>query len=848
VGSSLPAGFRQTQLASGLNNPSVVAFSPNGDIWIGEQAGSIVIYHHGAILPKPAITIPRVYSQGETGVLGLAFDPKFATNGYIYVSYTANVTSHGVTTPLARLSRFTASGNTVDPASEKVFYQGNQAQNQHHAANTVKIGPDGKLWWSVGDNVPSISNAQALTNIYGKILRFNLDGSIPKGNPYMHVPDAVPAIWATGVRNVFRFTFLPNGRPMAENTGSPGVADAWEDLYLVRGGDNWGWPYYSGYCGSCGYVNPTYEYGHIPVDGAASAIAAYSGTAFPKAYNHTVFVGDYNIRGIQAINFDPTYHTATSATFFDTNAGTIADLEEGHDGNLYFVSIFEGTLSKISAPGPFPPTAKATATPDAGRAPLTVQFSSAGSSDPYGKPLTYAWKFGDGGTSTSANPSHVYAANGTYTATLTVSNGTHSGTATTRVTVGKSPSTASITAPATYDAGDTVSFSGTATDPVDGTLPGYDYRWKVDFYRNGVADPSYYAEVAVPFYGAAAGTSGKFTVPTDPYQVRGSFYRITLTVTDSRGLQTVVTKDLHPNLTSFTVTPNVPGAGYYVDGTWHTGTFTTQDVVGAKHVLTGMPLAQVIGGKRYRFHGWADGSALTDLFTSAATAGSYTASYEPVQTAIPSPWKSTDIGAPITAGTAGYAAGTKTFYVDGAGADEFTGNDQSHFVYQTMPGNGTIIARVRYQTNSDPWAKAGLMIRQSTTTGAHWVDALVTPDVSPNTPNINGIGCNAHGCLSPLPAVIPKVGNGVREQTYTGSESAGPTLPGYANPNKWLKLTRNGSIFTSFESTDGVHWTSIGSQTVPMTGTVDIGLFVTSHNIGEVSAVALDHVTITPGP
>src|SRR6202035_5806108 len=101
-----------------------------------------------------------------------------------------------------------------------------------------KVGPDGKLWWSVGDNVPSISNAQALGNIYGKVLRFNLDGTVPADNPYVNVAGAVPAIYADGARNMFRFTFLPTGQPFTENTGSPGVADAWEDLYLIPPGDN----------------------------------------------------------------------------------------------------------------------------------------------------------------------------------------------------------------------------------------------------------------------------------------------------------------------------------------------------------------------------------------------------------------------------------------------------------------------------------------------------------------------------------------------------------------------------------------------------------------------------------
>ncbi|MGZ3999839.1 MAG: PQQ-dependent sugar dehydrogenase, partial [Mucilaginibacter sp.] len=127
-------------------------------------------------LSTPLVTLPNVYYALETGLLGLALDPSFATNGYVYISWVVNVTKSGTTQPFSRLSRFTVVNNAIDLTTEKIYYQGNQAQNVHHPGQTVKIGPDGKLWWSVGDNVPSITNAQTLTNIYGKMLRFNLDG------------------------------------------------------------------------------------------------------------------------------------------------------------------------------------------------------------------------------------------------------------------------------------------------------------------------------------------------------------------------------------------------------------------------------------------------------------------------------------------------------------------------------------------------------------------------------------------------------------------------------------------------------------------------------------------------
>jgi regulation of enolase protein 1 (concanavalin A-like superfamily) len=140
--------------------------------------------------------------------------------------------------------------------------------------------------------------------------------------------------------------------------------------------------------------------------------------------------------------------------------------------------------------------------------------------------------------------------------------------------------------------------------------------------------------------------------------------------------------------------------------------------------------------------------------------------------------------------------------------------------------------------------------------GASFVDALVTPDVSPNTPNINGVGCDANGCLSALPPVTPAMGYGVRMQ-YSGSKSHTPaTYPsGFTDPNKWLKLQKTGNTFTSWLSSDGVHWTQIGIATVAMTGPVTFGLFDTSHNIGQDSTAAFDNVSVTgvappppPGP
>lgn len=840
----VPPGFTQTLVASGLAKPTVIAFAPNGDIWIGEQSGAIVVSHNGVIQSNPVVTL-KVDATIERGLLGLAFDPNFASNGFIYVSY---VTA----TDFSQVSRLTVVKGTASLASERILVRGNQSQGPNGPGNGLKVGPDGKLWWSTGDNPPAWSNAQSLTNIYGKIIRLNLDGTAPADNPFVNVPGAQPGIYAYGLRNPFRFSFLPGGGLMTTDTGS----SYWEELNTIQPGGNYGWPFYEGNCFSCGSINPAYAYGHLPQDGAISAVAAYTGATFPAAYRHVVFIGDYNRRDIEAVTFDPAYRTALSTAVFDVNAGSIADLEQGPDGNLYFVGIFEGKLWKISAPGPFPPSATASANPGAGTAPLSVQLSSAGSSEPYGRPLAYSWNFGDGSPVVAApNPSHVYASNGTYTATLTVTSAGGTSSGTTTVVVGRRPPAVTIDSPvaaSTYTGGATVSFRGTATDAVDGTLPASAFTWQVDFLSNGVVQPSYVHEARQPFAGPFASvTAGSVRIPTDPSNRPGTSYRITLRAVNSAGVASVATRDIQPALSSFTVTSSVAGGGYFIDGSWHTSTSTTNDVVGIRHVLSALP-TETLGGQRYRLSGWASGGVLTDSFATAASPTTHTVNFEAAPTGPPAPWTSVDVGAPIMAGTADYAASSGTFYVDGGGADMFGAADQFHYVYRTLTGDGSIVARVRYQTDSSDWTKSGVMVKQAAASGSPYIADLVTPDASPSRPNINGVNCvfpstaPGAGCDAPLPPIIPTVGHGIRvEYNAKGSMSVTTVPAGFVSPNKWLKLQRTGDLLTAFYSTDGVTWARIGATTIAMTNPVTIGLFVCSHNIRQTSSVAFDHVQLT---
>ena len=596
------------------------------------------------MLPTPVLTL-NVFNMGETGLLGVALDPNFATNGYIYVSYTVALTARrGRNQPYARLSRFTVVNGVASTASEKIYYTATRSRTRTAPGATTttrqrredraRTASCGGAWATTS---PPSATARPSSNIYGKILRFNLDGSVPSDNPFIDVAGAVPYIYAYGLRNPWRFTFLPNGKAMTEDTGSEllGGPRRRPGRRATSAGRS-----RRATAGAAATPTPPTPTATIRPTPPPRPLLPTPAPTFPEAYDNVVFFGDYVRQDIEAVTFDPTYQTEVSDAVFDSNAGTIADLEEGPDGNLYLASIFGGTVSEISATGPVPPDGLATAVPAAGAAPLTTQFSSAASSDPYGKPLTDSWNFGDGSpVSTTANPSHTYTTAGTYTATLTVNNGSQSSSATTTAPPGTSPPTAVDHRSGHLQRRPDGLFQRHRHRPAPtgccrpATTPG---RWTST--ANGVLQPSYFAEVADPFYGPLTGaTDGSVTIPTDPSQVPGSYYRITLTVTDSqgppdRGDQGHHSQPHHLVGNDQRRRRRVLGRRFLADRA-----YSTQDVVGVVHVLTGMPLAQTVGGVRYRFVGWADGSALTDTITAGSGPGTYTADYEAGPNTVPSP-------------------------------------------------------------------------------------------------------------------------------------------------------------------------------------------------------------------
>ena len=330
---TVPAGFTDTPVVAGLARPTAMAFAPDGRLFVTEQGGALRVIRNGTLLAAPFITVP-VNSSGERGLLGVAVDPDFASNHFVYVYYTA-------TTPTVRnrVSRFTANGDVAMAGSERVLMDLEPLGATNHNGGAIHFGPDGKLYIGVGENaVPN--NAQTLNNRLGKMLRINTDGSIPEDNPFFETASgANRAIWALGLRNPFTFAFDPLTGAMRVNDVG---ANAWEEVNEGVAGANYGWPTTEGMTSDPRFRSPLYAYNHA--DGCAIAGGAFHTFArsqFPFRYWGAYFFADLCsgwIRSRQA--------AGTVATFASGISQPV-DLKFGSDGALYYLARGTGSTTGV---------------------------------------------------------------------------------------------------------------------------------------------------------------------------------------------------------------------------------------------------------------------------------------------------------------------------------------------------------------------------------------------------------------------------------------------------------------------------------------------------------------------
>lgn len=268
-------------VARGFDQPTDVQFVPGNDPRLAivlEKTGKARVGRVAVPGETPSSDFAtlferKVRTSSELGLLGLAFHPKFATNGLVYVNYDPE--DGAMRTRISEL-RLTLGKNMPDGASdERVLFEVDQPYVNHDGGQ-LAFGPDGLLYIGLGDggsHGDPRGNGQRLDTLLGKILRIDVDRrddglayGIPKDNPFVGKAGARGEIFAYGLRNPWRFTFDPQGRLIVADVGQ----DAWEEIDLVHAGDNLGWNVREGRhcfsplvgCATQGLVDPIYEYGH----------------------------------------------------------------------------------------------------------------------------------------------------------------------------------------------------------------------------------------------------------------------------------------------------------------------------------------------------------------------------------------------------------------------------------------------------------------------------------------------------------------------------------------------------------------------------------------------------------
>lgn len=326
--------FTDSQIASGLTAPTDMEFAPDGRLFVIEQAGKVRIAKPDGTLTTFLNISTKVDSSGERGLQALTFDPNFSTNRYVFLQYTKKATS---TTPAHnRVVRVTANGNKVVAGSEKLIFRLGNQTSDHHMGGAIDFGKDGKLYISTGDNETS-DKAQQLTNLFGKILRINKDGTIPTDNPFYSTASGNNrAIWALGLRNPFKFAVQPGtGTIFINDVGE----DAWEEINRGVAGANYGWNIYEGPESDPRYVDPIFAYGHdgdIETTGCSITGGAFYNPAtdqFPSGYVGDYFFADFCSGWVRSL--DP---STGAVSGFAKEIVRPVDLEVSKEGELYYLS------------------------------------------------------------------------------------------------------------------------------------------------------------------------------------------------------------------------------------------------------------------------------------------------------------------------------------------------------------------------------------------------------------------------------------------------------------------------------------------------------------------------------
>ena len=332
---------------TGLTNATAFAQAADGRIFVTEQGGAIRVIKNGALLATPFATV-TVDSAGERGLIGIALHPDFAINGFLYIYSTR--TAGGAHN---RISRFTATGDVAAAGSELALVDlPNLSGATNHNGGGMHFGSDGKLYVGVGENA-NPAQAQDLTTPFGKLLRFNEDGSIPTDNPSPRSP----------VRHA-RFSLRPPTPSPRQQNGTSGIhindvgQNTWEEIDLGVAGANYGWPSSEGPSNIvAGITAPLFTYRHSdtspPGSGPGGFITGFAiaggsfyppNGPFPTGYRDQYYFADFVNKFVGRLDSA----NGNVAYSFARLSGSPVDLTVGIDGAVYVLT--RSGITRISAP------------------------------------------------------------------------------------------------------------------------------------------------------------------------------------------------------------------------------------------------------------------------------------------------------------------------------------------------------------------------------------------------------------------------------------------------------------------------------------------------------------------
>jgi len=321
---SIESSYEIMLVADNLYVPWSIVFTDPDRMLVTERNGKLRVIRNGILSEKPLKVFEEVSSDGEEGLMGLALDPDYRENKFLYISY-----AYGSSDKMSvKVVRYKDEGDKL--SDEKTIIDGLPAE-RYHAGCRLRFGPDGRLYITTGD-AGERKLAQDINTLYGKILRINPDGTIPADNPFPDNP-----VWSYGHRNPQGIDWYPGTDILYSTEHGPSGFDGpggGDEVNIIVKGGNYGWPVVSHRETKEGMISPVLEF--TPAIAPASGMF-YRSDSIPQ-FKNNYFFGCLRGSGIMRVVIDKSDPSKiiSNEMMAEVNFGRIRDIAQGPDGAIYF--------------------------------------------------------------------------------------------------------------------------------------------------------------------------------------------------------------------------------------------------------------------------------------------------------------------------------------------------------------------------------------------------------------------------------------------------------------------------------------------------------------------------------